>query len=166
MLGIHNKEYTLPQLSADLKLQITWNSNDTMYIWITFRDINPKEIRDTPLTVLYHDLDGGRGLSGHMKSPSPVTQIRVRNWKLSPRHMLWVLKRTVSMRRFFEHPEHMFKLMDKKIITFLRKLFFLNWLYALDKWHFCKWGKFFRFLPGWCTLERYAAAQGRSYVYA
>ena len=25
--------------------------------------------------------------------------------------MLWVLKRTVSMRRFIEHPKHMFKLM-------------------------------------------------------
>ena len=26
--------------------------------------------------------------------------------------MLWVLKRTVSSRRFFEHTKHMFKLMD------------------------------------------------------
>ena len=39
--------------------------------------------------------------------------------------MLWVLKRTVSlktvsMRRFFEHPKHMFKLMGKTIITILR----------------------------------------------
>ena len=33
--------------------------------------------------------------------------------------MLWVLKRTVSMRRFFEHPEQMLKLMDKKIFTIL-----------------------------------------------
>ena len=31
--------------------------------------------------------------------------------------MLWVLKRTVSMRWFFENPKHMFKLMAKKIIT-------------------------------------------------
>ena len=30
------------------------------------------------------------------------------------KHMLWVLIRTVSMR-----PKHLFKLMDKKIITFL-----------------------------------------------
>ena len=29
------------------------------------------------------------------------------------------------MRPFFEHPKHMFKLMDKNIITFLRKLFLL-----------------------------------------
>ena len=36
------------------------------------------------------------------------------------KHMLWVLKRTVSSR-------HMFKLMDKKIITILLKLFLLNW---------------------------------------
>ena len=29
-----------------------------------------------------------------------------------------------------EHPKHMFKLMDKKIITILGKLFLLNWPYA------------------------------------
>ena len=33
-----------------------------------------------------------------------------------PKHMLWVLKRTVSLR----HPKHMFKLMDKKIIAISR----------------------------------------------
>ena len=35
-----------------------------------------------------------------------------------PKHMLWVLKRTVSM-RWFEHPKHMLKLMGMKIITIL-----------------------------------------------
>ena len=34
-----------------------------------------------------------------------------------PKHMLWVLKRTVSMRRFFKHPKHIQKIMDKKIFT-------------------------------------------------
>ena len=29
----------------------------------------------------------------------------------------------------FEHPKHMFKLMDKKKITILCKLFLLNWPY-------------------------------------
>ena len=38
--------------------------------------------------------------------------------------MLWVLKKTVSMRRFFWAPKHMFKLMDKKIIAILRYFFF------------------------------------------
>ena len=37
-----------------------------------------------------------------------------------PKHMLWVLIRTVSMRQFFEHPKRMFKLLGKKIITILR----------------------------------------------
>ena len=37
-----------------------------------------------------------------------------------PKHMLWVLKRTVSMRGSFEHQKHMFKLIDEKIITLLR----------------------------------------------
>ena len=31
----------------------------------------------------------------------------------------------------FEHPKHMFKLMDKKIIAILRKLFLLNWPYGI-----------------------------------
>ena len=43
--------------------------------------------------------------------------------------MLLVLIRTVSMRWFFWAPKHMFKLMDKKIIAILRKLFFLYWPY-------------------------------------
>ena len=32
--------------------------------------------------------------------------------------MLWVLKRTVSMRRFFWAPKHMLKIKGKKILTF------------------------------------------------
>ena len=35
--------------------------------------------------------------------------------------MLWVLKRIVSMRRCFEHPKHMLKIMGKKIFTILRQ---------------------------------------------
>ena len=31
-----------------------------------------------------------------------------------PKHMLWVLKRPVSMRRFFEHPKHMLKIWVRK----------------------------------------------------
>ena len=46
--------------------------------------------------------------------------------------MLWVLKRTVSMRRFFWAPKHMIKLMDKKFITIERKLFLLNWPYVMQ----------------------------------
>ena len=30
--------------------------------------------------------------------------------------MLWVLKRAVSMRHFFEHRKHMLKLIDKKTV--------------------------------------------------
>ena len=36
------------------------------------------------------------------------------------KHMLWVLRRTVSMKRSFEHPKHMLKLMGEKIFTILR----------------------------------------------
>ena len=43
-------------------------------------------------------------------------------WKIiitisHPKHMLWVLKRTVSMSSF-EHTKHMFKIIGKKIIKF------------------------------------------------
>ena len=43
--------------------------------------------------------------------------------------MLWVLKRTVSMRQFFcqfEHPKQMLKLMDKKIVQFHAEKFYLS----------------------------------------
>ena len=44
-----------------------------------------------------------------------------------PKHMLWVLKRTVSMRRFFCGPKHMLKIMGKKIFTILCwKLLFMD----------------------------------------
>ena len=36
-----------------------------------------------------------------------------------PKHMLWVLKRTVSMRQSFEHAKHMFRLKDKERNTIL-----------------------------------------------
>ena len=37
-----------------------------------------------------------------------------------PKHMLWVLKRTVNDDGSFEYLKHMFKLMVKKIFTMLR----------------------------------------------
>ena len=40
--------------------------------------------------------------------------------------MLWVLKRTFSMRRSFEHPKHKLKLMGKKIFPILRLQFCLS----------------------------------------
>ena len=43
--------------------------------------------------------------------------------------MLWVLKRTVSMRRFFEHTKHMFKLMGKEINAILSAQTILIWTY-------------------------------------
>ena len=53
--------------------------------------------------------------------------MRMRFLIFQPKHMLWMLKRTVSLRRFLTAPKHMFKLMDKKIIANLRKLFLLIW---------------------------------------
>ena len=40
-----------------------------------------------------------------------------------PKHVLWVFKRTVSMRRLFQHPKHMLEMMDSKIFTILVKMF-------------------------------------------
>ena len=40
--------------------------------------------------------------------------------------MLWVLKRTISMRRSFEHPKHMFRLMGKEMNAILGAVLRLN----------------------------------------
>ena len=49
-----------------------------------------------------------------------------------PKHVLWVLKRTVSMRRFFfEHPKHMLRLLGKNKMPILRSKFLLNWSYEV-----------------------------------
>ena len=62
-------------------------------------------------------------------------QIRVRNWKL----FFLFLNQNICCgysnepSRWdgsFEHPKQMLKLMDKKIIAILRKLFLLNWPYV------------------------------------
>ena len=43
-----------------------------------------------------------------------------------PKHKLWVLKRTVSIRQLFEYPKQMSKRMDKKIFIISRsKMLFL-----------------------------------------
>ena len=47
--------------------------------------------------------------------------------------MLWVLKKT----RLNEHPKQMCKMMDKKIISILRKLILLNWPYELRQLKCC-----------------------------
>ena len=46
--------------------------------------------------------------------------------------MLCVLKRTVSIRRFFRTPKHTFKLMVKKIFTILRTQNFLSGSMVLE----------------------------------
>ena len=62
-------------------------------------------------------------------------QIRVRNWKL----FFWFLNQNICCGYskepsrwdgYFEHLNHMFKLMDKKIIAIKCKLFLLNWPYG------------------------------------
>ena len=55
------------------------------------------------------------------------SQINVRTWN----YMLWVLKRTVSMRRFFwASKTNLFRLLGKKLIAILRRIFFAY----LDLW--------------------------------
>ena len=46
------------------------------------------------------------------------------------KHLLWVLKRTVSMRRFFGAPIHMFKVMGKEINAILGAQTILIWTYV------------------------------------
>ena len=51
-----------------------------------------------------------------------------------PNHMLWVFKRTVSLRRFFLSTTNtcMFKLMGKKMIIILCSKNFLIWIYVIS----------------------------------
>ena len=61
--------------------------------------------------------------------------IRVCHWKLfflflNQNICFWYWKEPSRWDGSFEHPKHMFKLMDKKIITILRKSFLLNWPYG------------------------------------
>ena len=61
--------------------------------------------------------------------------------------MLWVLSKELSWWDCsFDHPKHMFNLMNKKIITILAKLILLNWPYHMlsihchkARWQFCAW---------------------------
>ena len=45
--------------------------------------------------------------------------------------MLGAQKNRLDETVLLSTPKHMFKLMDKKVIAILRKLFFLNWPYEL-----------------------------------
>ena len=60
----------------------------------------------------------------------------VRNWKLfflllNQNICCGYSKEPSQWDGSFEHPEQMFKLMDKKMITILHKLFLHNWPYAV-----------------------------------
>ena len=66
----------------------------------------------------------------------PGLQIRVRNWKLfflflNQNICCGYSKEPSRWDDSFEHPKHMFNLIDKKIIAILHKLFLLNWPYGV-----------------------------------
>ena len=66
---------------------------------------------------------------------NPGPQLRVCNWKLfflflNQNICCGYSKEPSWEDSSIEHPKHMFKLMDKKIITILRKLFLFNWPYG------------------------------------
>ena len=65
--------------------------------------------------------------------PNTMTPDKNVYWKIiflisQPKHLLWVLKRTVSS---YEHPKHMFKFMGKEINT-LGAQTILIWAYDTD----------------------------------
>ena len=64
-------------------------------------------------------LDSG-GTTVFNRPPDKSVYLKIIFLYSQPKPMFWVLKRTVSV---FEHPKHMFKLMSKKIITILQKIF-------------------------------------------
>ena len=56
---------------------------------------------------------GGTGSSA--RPPDICVYLQIIFLISQPKHMLWVLKRTISMRWFFWAPKHMFKLMGNEI---------------------------------------------------
>ena len=62
-------------------------------------------------------------------------QIGVRNWKLFflflNQNICCGYSKEPRWDGSFQHPKHMFKLMDKKIMAILRIYFWFNWLYVL-----------------------------------
>ena len=67
----------------------------------------------------------------YVRSPDKSVYLKITFLISQTKHMLWVFKRTASARPFFEYPKHMFKMVDKKIIEILPKLFLLNWPYVM-----------------------------------
>ena len=68
----------------------------------------------------------------------PLVKIasQINNFLISqPNHMLWVLKRTVSMRRSFKRQKHMLKVMGKKNIYYFK----LNRFVYLILWKPASW---------------------------
>ena len=73
--------------------------------------------------------------------PTPGLQIRVLTWKLfflflNQNICCGYSKEPSRQDGSFEHTKHMIKLIDKKIIAILRKLFLLNWPYAYTRMGF------------------------------
>ena len=72
--------------------------------------------------------------------------------------MLWVLKRTVTMRWFFKHPKQMLELMGKKICPFLSsKYVYLDHesgSYLMSDLFFrTRWGKMSNCLGSYCYIK-------------
>ena len=89
--------------------------------------------QQTPLTgTQYHTQLLGvlKKVNLFLLNSIPGPQIRECNWFFfisQPKH----IERS-HRDGSFEHPKHMFKVMDKKIIAILHKLFFLNWPYGIQ----------------------------------
>ena len=60
------------------------------------------------------------------RPPDKSALLKMITFIYQPKHMLWYSKEPSQLDGSFEHPKHMFKLMDKKIITILCSKILLN----------------------------------------
>ena len=84
-------------------------------------------VRKQPNIALYFESENELEFYNFEARPSVESVYQKNNLLVSQeKHLLWVLKRTVSMRRFFWAPKTYVKLMGKKIFKILRSAFLFS----------------------------------------
>ena len=76
--------------------------------------------------------DGMWDLQRYHRPPDKSAYWKTIFYIFCPKHMLWVLKRTVSMRRFFWAPKHVFKLVGNNYSFTLIKFLYLDLWYQYE----------------------------------
>ena len=124
----------------------------TLMIHVSLKEFSEKAFFEKKKSADKKPLKNYSSCNELMNQFRTLVKLRVHNENLiflisQTKHMLWVLKRTVSMRPFFsfEPLKHMLKLMGKKIFTILRLKFLFISTCAID-YIFCILPEYAEFL--------------------